>query len=360
MLTTGHAASRGLLIYNDTRFPENYRGLILCPDAGRQSSAPTRWRPKGRRSQVAAAVRLPQEQRPAVPARPGGPRAGRRHLRWSDRPGDVNHGRIYRLTWAGTKDQPALPPRGMDSWAKIAKLGDDDLVKALASDDGSDRDHARLELARRGEKNRPRPPQTPQGRRSAGRGRASRRSAPSNRCGTATCRRRSLSVLEHDSSADLRRLAADAVGLNAAKGDDDVHAVLLRALNDAAPEVRRSVALAMSHVAADGAPDNLVNTWAFDDGRDAYLRDGSGARHREPGGAGHRAADRPRRVRREKGYGQGGAGVHDDADAAGRRRHSARAGKPAPERRAAGRPDPLLRELPARPARCRWRRWWTT
>jgi len=83
-----------------------------------------------------------------------------------------------------------------------------------------------------------------------------------------------LSALEHDSNPDVRRLAADAVGLNAAKSDGDVHAVLLRALNDAAPEVRRSAALAMSRVAADWAPDNLVNTWAFDDDRDPYLRDG--------------------------------------------------------------------------------------
>ena len=30
----------------------------------------------------------------------------------------------------------------------------------------------------------------------------------------------------------------------------------------------------MSRVAADSAPDNLVNTWANDDGRDRYLSDG--------------------------------------------------------------------------------------
>ena len=58
----------------------------------------------------------------------------------------------------------------MDSWAKIAKLGDDDLIKTLAGDDASDRDHARRELAHRGEKERAGPPQTLQGRRAAGHG----------------------------------------------------------------------------------------------------------------------------------------------------------------------------------------------
>ena len=80
--------------------------------------------------------------------------------------------------------------------------------------------------------------------------------------------------MEKDSAADLRRLAADAVGRNAAKGDEDVHNALLRVLNDVAPEVRRSVALAMSRVAAEAAPDNLVNAWAFEESGDVYLREG--------------------------------------------------------------------------------------
>ena len=36
--------------------------------------------------------------------------------------GDGQNGRVYRVTWAGTKDSPALPRRGMDSWAKIMTL----------------------------------------------------------------------------------------------------------------------------------------------------------------------------------------------------------------------------------------------
>jgi hypothetical protein len=83
-----------------------------------------------------------------------------------------------------------------------------------------------------------------------------------------------IAFLTKESSADLRRLSADALGLNAAKGDEEVHSGLLRALTDSAPEVRRSAALAMSHIAAPGAADVLVNTYAFDDGHDLTLHKG--------------------------------------------------------------------------------------
>ena len=36
LLKTGRGAPAGLLIYNDTRFPENYRGLLLYPDVFRK------------------------------------------------------------------------------------------------------------------------------------------------------------------------------------------------------------------------------------------------------------------------------------------------------------------------------------
>jgi len=53
--------------------------------------------------------------------------------------GDGAHGRIYRLSWAGTKEQAALPPRALDSWLKILRQSDDDLLKTLAGEDGSER-----------------------------------------------------------------------------------------------------------------------------------------------------------------------------------------------------------------------------
>ena len=68
--------------------------------------------------------------------------------------GDGKHGRIYRLSWTGTKEQPAIALRGLDSWAKIGKQADEDLLKTLESDNFSDRQRAQHELVRRGAKQR--------------------------------------------------------------------------------------------------------------------------------------------------------------------------------------------------------------
>ncbi|HEY7425351.1 MAG TPA: HEAT repeat domain-containing protein, partial [Gemmataceae bacterium] len=72
----------------------------------------------------------------------------------------------------------------------------------------------------------------------------------------------------------LRRLAAEGMGRNAAAGDKIAHDCLLKALNDNDLSVRRAAALAMGRIAAPGAADALVNTLAFDDSGDVYLRDG--------------------------------------------------------------------------------------
>lgn len=264
-----HAAS-GLLIYNDSRFPENYRGLLMYPDVEGRSIRTYKVERKRATFEVAEEFELLRSDDPLF--RPCqvvlGPDGA---LYVVDRRGE-EQGRIYRLIWAGTKDQPALPPRGMDSWAKIAGLGDD-LIKTLQSEEASDRDRARRELARRGEKERPallkllRDSEQPDAARIAALGAL-------GSMWDGDVQAAALLVMEKDSAADLRRLAADAVGRNAAKGDEDVHNALLRVLNDVAPEVRRSVALAMSRVAAEAAPDNLVNAWAFEESGGVYLRQG--------------------------------------------------------------------------------------
>src|SRR6516164_8834845 len=68
--------------------------------------------------------------------------------------GDGKHGRIYRISWAGTKDQPAIATRGLDTWAKIRKQTDEELLKTLESGNFSDRQQAQRELVKRGDKNK--------------------------------------------------------------------------------------------------------------------------------------------------------------------------------------------------------------
>jgi putative membrane-bound dehydrogenase-like protein len=271
MLWTSKDSSGGMVFYGDARFPESYRGLLFAPELAEHAVRAYKVGRKGATFEIKEAFDLFKSDDRAF--RPQQVVLGPDSAVYVVDEREEKHGRIYRLTWAGTKDQPALPPRPMDSWARIAKLADDDLVKALQNEDVSDREHAARELAKRGEKERPALLKLLKDFDAPDPGRIAALGALESMW-DGEVQAAMMSVLGRDSNRDLRRLAADALGLNATKGDSDVHAALLRALNDTAPEVRRSAALAMSRVAADGAPDNLVNTWAFDDGRDAYLSDG--------------------------------------------------------------------------------------
>src|SRR5581483_9552308 len=138
--------------------------------------------------------------------------------------------------------------------------------------EASDRAQARIEVVKRGERLRPallqllKNAEKPQAARVTALGAL-------QSCWNADVQEVFLFLLQNG-DADLRRLAADGLGLNAKKGDDGVHDALLHALNDDDLAVRRAVALAMGHVAAPGAADALVNTLAFDESKDIYLRDG--------------------------------------------------------------------------------------
>ena len=281
LLKTGRGAPAGLLIYNDTRLPEEYRGLLLYPDVFRQLVRAYRVAPEGATFQATEEFELIKSSDPLF--RPcqmvTGPDGAIYIVDWRTNSGgagklwgDGQHGRIYRLSWAGTKEQPALALRGRDSWARVRAQTDAELLKTLAGDEASDRNVARRELVQRGDKNRPA---------------LLKLLADANQ--PTEARIAALGVLESFWNADvqkavleqlvlgdgdLRRMAADALGLNAQRGDAVVQAALLKALGDDNLAVRRAVAMAMSHVQAPGAADNLVNSLAFDDGKDVIMHDG--------------------------------------------------------------------------------------
>jgi quinoprotein glucose dehydrogenase len=266
-------SATGSFMYTDTRFPENYHGLLIQPDAPHGAIHAYKVRPRGATFEVVEEFDFLKSDDPLFRPRQvlAGPDGAVYVVDQRTKSGESKHGRVYRLTWAGTKDQPALPPRDRDARAKIAKLDDDDLIKALIANESGDA--PRLELIRRGEKERPALLKLLKDSEQPDEARIAALSALESMW-NADVQSLLITLLTKESSADLRRLSADALGLNAAKGDDDVHSGLLRALTDSAPEVRRSAALAMSRVAAAGAADVLVNTWAFDDGRDVVLSDG--------------------------------------------------------------------------------------
>ncbi len=268
LLKTGRGAPAGLLIYNDSRFPENYRGLLYYPDVVRKLIRAYRVEPRGATFAVTEEFAFLQSDDPLF--RPcqmvTGPDGAMYVVDWRTDSGgagrlsgDGVHGRIYRISWAGAKDQPARPLRPMDSWRKVVRLSDDDLLKVLTGEESSDRSHAQRELVRRGARNLAallrllRDVEQP-----------------------LTARISALGILESFWNGDvqtafqevlandegpLRRLAAEGLGRGAVRGDAQVHDALLRALNDNDPSVQRAAALAMGRVAAPAPPTPWSTRW---------------------------------------------------------------------------------------------------
>ena len=282
MLKTGRGSPAGLLIYNDTRIPVQYRGLLYYPDVFRKLIRAYKVAPDGSTFQVSGEFEFLKSEDPLF--RPcqmvTGPDGSIYVCDWRTNSGgagklsgDGVHGRIYRITWAGTKDSPALPRRAMDSWGKIHELPDDKLVAALGLPDMTDRVEARKELVRRGPKSRDL---------------VLRKLLSGGLDGDA--RLPALGVLfsywnadaedycrllsANDASPDVRRVAIDGLGLNAMAKDHRVIETLMRALADPEPSVRRATAMALGHIGGEAAPSALVNAYQGDRDGDVFLKDG--------------------------------------------------------------------------------------
>ncbi len=258
--------SAGSMIYGETRFPAKYRGLLYAAETERNSIRAYRLQSKGASFVVADEfVFLKSKDTHFLPKQLITGPDGAIYI-------VEQRGRIYRLSWSGTKTEGALPLSPMDRWLKIVRQSDDQLIASLADENALRRAQAQCELTRRGARNRvPLLKLVRDGERPL------------------PARLASLSVLESfwnedvqkacetvlaDGESSLRRAAAELLGRNAARRDMRVHECLLKVLNENDLPLRRAAALAMGRLAAQGAPDVLVNTLAFDGGDDAYLFDG--------------------------------------------------------------------------------------
>jgi putative membrane-bound dehydrogenase-like protein len=278
MLKTGRGSPAGLLIYHDTRLPEHYRGLQFYPDVFRKLVRAYKVAPDEATFKVTGELEFMKSDDPLF--RPcqmvTGPDGAVYVCDWRTDSGgagklwgDGVHGRIYRITWAGTDEHPKLPLRGLDSWAKILSQTDEQLVATLGAPDLTDRVESRKELVRRGEKSRDL---------------VLRKFAdlPDE------ARLPALGVMQAhwddrveelfrklltDSSADVRRLAADALGMNARPKDQRAFEALLKTFADVDPAVRRAGAIAIGRLGTDGAGDALVAAWRADHTADPFLRD---------------------------------------------------------------------------------------
>ncbi|VTS04190.1 PVC-type heme-binding CxxCH protein [Tuwongella immobilis] len=287
MLKTGRGSPAGLMIYNDTRIPEAYRGWLYYPDVFRKVVRAYQVSATGSTFEIVKEFEFFKSAEPLF--RPcqmiTGPDGAIYVCDWRTDSGgagklwgDNVHGAIYRIRWVGGKPigseevEPEIPLRGMDSWAKIVRGSDAELLAALELPDQTDRLVAQAELRKRGEKNRDALLQL-----------------LANREKLAVTRIAVVGVLQsmwndavrdafvaalNDIAPDVRRLAADGLALNAKPGDPLVTSALTKAVTDAAPAVRRSVAIALGKIGGASEAGALVNLYKFDDGQDVFLHDG--------------------------------------------------------------------------------------
>jgi len=281
MLKTGRGSPAGLLIYNDTHLPEQYRGLLYYPDVFRKLIRAYKVAPDGSTFKTVGEFEFMKSLDPLF--RPcqmvTGPDGAIYVCDWrtdsggaGKLSGDGKNGRIYRITWTGTKDSPALPRRGMDSWAKIQQLPDDKLVDALGLPDLTDRVEARKELVRRGTKSR-----DLVFKKFISGGLEGEARLPAlgvllahwNADVEDLCR-----LLLNDASADMRRLAVEGLALHAKPKDIKVTESLIKASGDTDPAVRRAVALALGRIGNEAAPGTILNGYLHEHNADVFLREG--------------------------------------------------------------------------------------
>lgn len=297
MIKTGRGAPAGLLIYNDTYLPEQYRGLLYYPDVFRKLIRAYSVQPAGSTFKITGEFTFMKSDDPLF--RPcqmiTGPDGAIYICDWRTDSGgagklwgDGVHGRIYRVSWAGTKDTPAIALRGMDSWAKLQPKNGygsfDSLIEALRSPNATDRQFARHEMIRRIVPN--------------SNDLAYFQDVENVRRIFSSCAMDKMQNLQtrltctgglqqlwdekvnhqfikllRDQEADVRRVAAEAIGMNSKRGDEANHTALLKAIADPEPTVRRVAALALGRVAAGGVADALVNVYKSEETPDPFLMD---------------------------------------------------------------------------------------
>jgi putative membrane-bound dehydrogenase-like protein len=293
MLKTGRGAPAGLLIYQGTHFPDFFRGLLIYPDVYRKLVRAYAVERAGSTFRVTSQFVLMQSNDPLF--RPcqalAGPDGAIYILDWRTDSGgagrlwgDGEHGRIYRLSWSGTADAPAIPMAPMDTWSRVATADDDQLWDLLDSPDFDIRTRAQKQLVSRGAQLLPRFVQVALDDSRTGPARAVAIGAASQFYDNSV-EAAMLTLLEQSHDFELRRLAADAISRHTMSERANVRLIarLATALEDPEPAVRRAVALAMGRVASllsETSPNRrqtaefLLAAYRNSDPDDKYLHDG--------------------------------------------------------------------------------------
>jgi quinoprotein glucose dehydrogenase len=283
MLKTGRGSPAGVLIYHDTYLPEQYRGLMYYPDVFRKNVRAYKLHEQGSSFQVTHEFEFLKANddplfRPCQMVT--GPDGAIYVCDWRTDSGgagrlsgDGKNGRIYRMRWIGTPTQPAIPLRGMDSWAKIIALPTPELVSQLDSPNLTDRVEARKELVRRGAPARDKVLKRLVSGKLSDAGRIEALGVLEPHFASSPAVADLFRLLLNDESTDIRRLVIEAIGRRTTKADVATREALSRMALEEQPSVRRAAALALGRIGFDGTADLLINAWRTDDGKDPFLSD---------------------------------------------------------------------------------------
>jgi len=304
MLKTGRGSPAGVLLYHDTQLPAQYRGLMYYPDVFRKLIRAYRIAPKGSTFEIIGEMEFMKSEDPLF--RPCemniGPDGAIYVCDWRTDSGgagkiwgDGTHGRIYRLTWDGTKESPAVPVRARDTWAKLLPPNGNsckipDLVEAMRSPDLTTRDLAQRELARRikSDKDLKAMKETEREYYSTPEKVHELVIPLTEEDEPLSTRLAAYYLLQQhwnvgiaklffagldDKEVDVRCVCADGLGRNLKPDDLAACLALAKALSDEALPVRRVAALALGRLGNDGAVDPLIAAWKNDNGEDPFLHD---------------------------------------------------------------------------------------
>jgi putative membrane-bound dehydrogenase-like protein len=150
---TGAGSPAGLLICTSSHFPPDFRGLVIYPEPVRKSVRAYAIERERQSFKVAAQFDLLKSDDPlfapchAIQGPDGAIYVADR--RGSEGDAVAKQGRIYRLSWSGTADMPAIELESLDAWKQIADGTDDQLAALISHDDFELRRRAAGELVRR-------------------------------------------------------------------------------------------------------------------------------------------------------------------------------------------------------------------
>ncbi|HZK80619.1 MAG TPA: PVC-type heme-binding CxxCH protein, partial [Humisphaera sp.] len=290
MVKTGRGAPCGVLLYQGVGFPEFFRGLIVYPDVFQRNVRCYAIERDGSTFKVVSQFTLLETTdgyfRPCQALQ--GPDGSIYLCDWRSNSagpgaawGDGKHGRIWRLSWEGTPEAPAIARGPMDAWVK-AKTGDRATLLARLDDpDYEVRIRALDALVSGGNENLAALLQAASDTKRPLVARAAAIFGASRLWNEQV--EQALIPLLNDNAFAIQKIAIEAISANAPHGNATsalLTSVVAR-IKTGHPAVRRAAALAAATLAKRGTADDLasvaealLDNLKADTGADRFLHDG--------------------------------------------------------------------------------------